>query len=98
MRRFALLAACLACFGCAQFPELDAAVSASANDAGFPTLVPLDTLLARADAPMADAVAVAGNLAARTAALRARAARLKRPVVDPQTRARMDAAVRRHAS
>ncbi|QDC10227.1 hypothetical protein FHY55_13645 [Oceanicola sp. D3] len=96
MSRAALLL-CLALAGCTQFPELDAVVSASAKSAAYPRLQPLDSVLARANSSTNDPDAVRGNLAARVAALRARAARMRGPIVEPSIRARMNAALRRHS-
>lgn len=97
MSRAALLI-CLALTGCTQFPELDAVVSASAKSAAYPRLQPLDGVLAQANASTTDATAVRGSLAARVAALRARAARMRGPIIEPAIRARMNAALRRHSS
>lgn len=97
MCRAALLL-CLALSGCTQFPQLDAVVSASAKSAAYPRLQPLDGVLARANASTTDPAALRGDLAARVAALRARAARLRGPIIEPAVRARMNAALRRHSS
>ncbi|WP_244867527.1 hypothetical protein [Vannielia litorea] len=96
MNRAALLLF-LALAGCTQFPELDAVVSSSAKSAAYPRLQPLDSVLARANASTTDPQAVRGNLAARVAALRARAARMRGPIIEPAIRARMNAALRRHS-
>ncbi|MCO6381588.1 hypothetical protein [Oceanicola sp. 502str15] len=96
MTRAALLL-CLALSGCTQFPELDAVVSASAKSAAYPRLQPLDGILAQANASTTDPAAVRGDLSARVAALRARAARMRGPIVEPPVRARMNDALRRHA-
>jgi hypothetical protein len=67
--RFLLLAALLA--GCAEFPQLDAAISPEARRAPFPTLVPLPEVLdRRADARLTGEEA--GPLEARAGRLRAR--------------------------
>ncbi len=95
MSRAALLF-CLALAGCTQFPELDAVVSPSAKSAPYPRLQPLDDILAQANASTTDPVAVSANLAARVAALRARAAVLGAPIVEADVRARMNDALRRH--
>ena len=97
MTRAALLCLSLLLAGCTQFPNLDPAVSASAKAAPYPTLAPLDGVLARTAGQGADPAAVRGSLAARTAALRARAARMQGPIIEPPVRARMDAALRRHS-
>jgi hypothetical protein len=64
------------------------------STAAPPPLLPLDTLLAAVDAPVATA-AVADNLAARASRLRARAGLMRAPVLDPATRERLAAAIAR---
>jgi len=60
--------------GCAEFPDLDRAISPSARAASYPQIAPLDgTLLPEPEETDADLVA----LASRAAALRARAERLR---------------------
>lgn len=79
---------------CTQFPALDDSVPDAAARAEYPDLVPLDPLLSSlADAPTKN-TEIESNLQSRVAALRARAARLRRPIVDPATRARMRTGVR----
>jgi hypothetical protein len=76
---------------CTPLPEgLSTRVSTTAP----PPLVPLDGLLVSVDAPVATA-AVADNLAGRAARLRNRAALMRAPVLDPDTRARLAAAIAR---
>ena len=89
MRRLALfLPALLA--ACTTFPAIDAVVPAADRRAAPPALVPLAPLLAQAEASSGvDPVAVSRDVNARIAALRARAARLAGPVIEPATRARM---------
>ena len=84
--------------GCADFPQLDASVSDRARAAAYPRILPLDGLLAVADArPEGAAAAGLGNLPARLARLQARANAMRgRPVIDPATRARLRAALARH--
>ena len=60
---------------CSDFPELKAASRSATGPA--PHLVPIDGILAQADA-LSDGTAEIGTLQARAAALRARAARLRR--------------------
>ena len=73
---------------CTDFPELDGTVSPALEKADFPKLVPVESLLAGAeDVQITDQTTA--QLAGRVARLRARAARLKRTVVDRGTRARM---------
>lgn len=73
MRHLAILA--LALSACATYPELDARLDESDHTAPWPDLVPVETLLAAAGP--ADAATPTGDLAARLAALRARADALR---------------------
>jgi hypothetical protein len=75
--------------GCATFPEMGDVPSAKAV---APDLLPLDSLLAQVGTPTAT-VAVGNALVARAARLRARAALMQAPVMDPATRARLQAAI-----
>ncbi len=83
---------------CGKFPDLDDTISDRVRGAEFPQLVPLDQLLDIAFASAGGAQAEAAGLAVRAARLRVRAAAMRRPVVNRRTRARMAAALRRHAS
>jgi hypothetical protein len=76
---------------CTPFP---AGLSQRTSTAAPPPLLPLDTLLAAVDAPVATA-AVADNLAGRAGRLRARADLMRGPVLDAATRARLAAAIAR---
>lgn len=79
----------LAIFGCTQFPELDNAVSDRAKEADFPTLVPIQSLLAQSATITTPPEQTISTLTARADALRNRAARLQGEVVDANTRERM---------
>ncbi len=94
MRLSITLVFALAVSGCADFPALDAAVSARALAADYPRILPIDDLLAKV--PAAGQDYGIGSLAARAANLRVRALRLRGPVIDTSTRARMAAALSRH--
>lgn len=89
------LARALLCFaliapgGCADFPDLGSVPSAETI---APDLLPMDRLLAQVGTPIATP-AVANTLAGRAARLRARAALMQAPVMDPATRARLQAAI-----
>jgi outer membrane murein-binding lipoprotein Lpp len=89
----ALSAALLA--GCSDFPELDNAVSPTARKAGYPSLLPIDQLIAGAKEVQITEETIS-TLQSRIARLNARAARLRGPVIDAATRARMRAAIARH--
>ena len=77
--------------GCTQFPELDAARTPGVEKAPFPALLPLDGLLVGPE-PRATPEMRSG-IEGRVAGLRARAARLQRPVVSASDRARMEQGV-----
>ena len=64
-------------------------------DADYPQLLPMDDILID-PTPVSDPVAVQAELSGDAAGLRARAARLRGPVIDPATRARMEAMRARH--
>lgn len=71
--------------GCTRFPELDAAVSPEARRADYPQLVPIAEVLDRRD--LARTTGREGDIvAARAAALRARARLLRGIVVNDETR------------
>ena len=88
---FALLSALPAC---TEFPELDATVSPEQSNAPFPELVPLAPLLAQANASSSAAELVNTDIEPRLANLRARAVRLRGPVIPAAVRARMLRGVR----
>ena len=73
--------------GCARFPALDSLVTAADRAAPFPALIPLDQLLGAADrlGDGAPPMAQSGQIAA----LNARAARLRGPVIPPDRLARL---------
>ena len=90
------LAVCLALLSglgaCTQFPELDGTVAPTDADAPAPDLVPLAPLLAQANQGSDTASAAQSAqtaLTPRLAALRARADRLRGPVIPAAIRARM---------
>lgn len=97
MRRFAAVFAitATALAGCSNFPELDAAVTPAARTADFPSLVPISPLIAGAQQVQITEETVA-TLQGRVSGLKARAARLRGPIIDGATRARMQAAMARH--
>lgn len=69
------LASVLLMAACASFPQVDAATRAASGPA--PKLIPVDGILAQADA-LGSGQAAVGTIEARAAGLRARAARLRR--------------------
>ena len=82
--------ACLvALAACAQFPELDGTVTPDIANARPPELVPLSTLIARSSAGSPTVEAQVGEFTPSLTNLRNRAERLRGPVIDPATRARM---------
>ncbi|MCO4846707.1 MAG: hypothetical protein KC448_01895 [Yoonia sp.] len=90
--RFILFLALAALGACADFPDLDARVDAATRDAAYPTLPPLDPLIARASALKTSGQITAASVAAfdvRIANLRAKSVRLRAPIIDAATLARM---------
>ncbi|PIE08947.1 MAG: hypothetical protein CSA73_01185 [Rhodobacterales bacterium] len=84
---------------CSPALDLDTPRAEMARHGPYPELVPLAPLLAGLERNPAsyDATRLTGALEARAAALRARGTRLRGAVVDPRSRARMTAALSRHA-
>jgi hypothetical protein len=88
---YALIVAPLLLAACTQFPELDAAVSDSARAADYPALVNVEPILARTKDSGPAPEETQSDLESRVAALRNRAARLKRTsVIDAPARTRLD--------
>lgn len=73
---------------CAEFPEVDAALSEGAARQDYPDLLPFEQVLSADDPRLAQGDDAA--LRARAADLRSRAPGLRRPVIDPETRDRMN--------
>ena len=83
--------------GCATLPDFGVAGGPGgpplpAGD--YPRILPIEALLAQADGMVLDA-GHAAAVVSRAAGLRARAAALRRPVIEPATRVRMAAAAGR---
>lgn len=96
MTRAALILSLALLTGCTAFPELEATTSAEARAAPYPRLVPLEPLIAAAQ-ETALAPETGARLAARAAALRGRAARLRRSqVLSPAERGRLLRAIESH--
>ncbi len=93
MMRFAL-ALIAALSACTQFPELDGTIAPDTSNTTPPELIPLAGLIERANRSTTPADAVIGNLETRLSNLQNRATRLRGPVIDPATRARMLRGVR----
>lgn len=75
---------------CAAFPQIDGTIDEASKAADFPTLLPLDPLLALAnDATTQITTANTADFDASIATLRGRAARLRGPVIDAATLTRM---------
>lgn len=87
--RLLVLMALLA--ACARFPVLDDMAANADAIAPFPRLIPLAPLIAQADA-LAN-LPPPPSQEGRISALNARAAALRGPIIDPDTRARMQAGV-----
>lgn len=93
--------ACLICLfvltACTEFPALEGTIAPAQANAPYPDLVPLAPLIAQANAGSAAQDSAQNAQAAldpRLAALRARAARLRGPVIPPAQAARMRRGVR----
>lgn len=83
-----LLPCLLALAACAPMPRIDTPEAVGRGAA--PVILPLDDLLRQAQPGLAAAaLASESSLNARAAALRARAALMRGPVNDPETRARL---------
>jgi len=73
---------------CTEFPEVDTALAKGDPKAEFPALLPFEQLLSADDPRLTETDDEA--LLARAADLKARADALRRPVIDEQTRERME--------
>lgn len=74
--------------GCAEFPELDAAITPEARRAAYPELVPIGEVLDRRKLARTTG-REAGMLEARAENLRRRAAMLRGITIDEETRLRL---------
>ncbi len=90
--------ATLPLLGCADFPDLDAAIAQRGVVAGFPTLIPIDPVLLSVEIDSLDATQQAKLLAERVRQLNIRALALRRSVIHAKTRRNMAAVVQRHNS
>ncbi len=86
--------ACLPLAGCAQFPALEGTIPPELEAAPFPDLVPIAPVLAKAKEGGVDPVATRAGLDDRVARLRARAARLRGPVLSRAERIRLERGLR----
>lgn len=77
----------LALMACATFPQLDDTISQADRDAPYPSLSDLDAVLASAPAP--SALADSTEQLSRISALKARASRLRLPVLSQAERNRL---------
>jgi hypothetical protein len=82
--------ALLALTGCTQFPALDRTITPAMEAADYPELVPLDPLLAGIRDSAVDPVEMETALSGRLARLRAKAARLRGPILSAGERARLN--------
>jgi hypothetical protein len=85
----AVLPLIIALSACAEFPALDGTVSPAQANAPFPDLVPLASLIQQANEDGSASTLVEAAISARIANLRARASRLRGPVIPSSARARM---------
>ncbi len=91
-----LLLTALPLMGCADFPDLDAAIAQRGIVPGFPELIPIDAVLLATEIDSLNAAEQTRILTARVSQLKVRAAALRRPVVDPKTSRKMAAVLQRH--
>lgn len=75
--------------GCTQLPALDGTITPEMEAADFPEFEPMPALLSRAKASRTNPGAEQAQLNARVAALRARAARLRKSVLSGPERVRL---------
>lgn len=79
---------------CAEFPKIDDTLDDAARAADYPTLLPLDPLLAQVSAMGTQITpATEAGFSNRLVRLRNRAAQLRGPVIDAATRAHMQRGV-----
>lgn len=86
---FALLSV-LVMTACAEFPDLDAQVSETARNSGYPDLIELQGVNAAANEGLEETEASAQDLAQRAKALRKRAKELRKPVLDRRSKLRLE--------
>lgn len=79
--------------GCTNIPELDATVPDHLEDADYPPLVPIETLLVPVPDPQQQADDLQTQLQDRRDSLQRRAERLNAPVVDEEAQARLKAGI-----
>lgn len=80
--------------GCAEFPQLEGTVPASLENADYPALAPIDSLLTPLPDPEQHSEDVRQDLESRRAALQDRARRLNEAtLIDDETEARMRAGI-----
>ena len=89
---FCLIAASLT--GCSRFPELDHTQSAALETADYPAFVPIEPLLARANAPGPDPQQTEDDLNSRLSTLRARANRMRGAVLSDAEKRRLKTGLR----
>ncbi|MEP5630307.1 MAG: hypothetical protein ABJP79_00330 [Tateyamaria sp.] len=93
--RATTLVLCLTLMGCTTFPALDGAISPELENADFPALVPVESLLARSAPVVADPIQATQALESSVSGLRARANALqRRSIIDAGTKARLLAAMK----
>jgi hypothetical protein len=91
-----LCAALCGLLGCGEFPQGTENFPPVAQNADYPALVPLASILAQADGSQNQTIqAATSQLEQRIQNLQRRAANLRSPVIDAPTRARMQQATLR---
>lgn len=89
-----LACAALAVGGCTQFPDLEHTQDAATARADYPALIPIEPLLARAEAPGPDPAESQAQIDARLAGLRARADRLRGSIMTEAEKQRLRTGLR----
>lgn len=79
--------------GCVDVPELDKEIAPDLRGAGYPALVPIEAALAEGANPAQSAEDIDAELAARRAGLERRANALRNPVLDENSRQRLQETV-----
>ena len=79
--------------GCSEIPEVDPGFDLAAERGGYPSLLPMEEILARAPPPVAREGEAARSVQERAERLRQRAEALDRPIMDSAARDRLQGAI-----
>ena len=81
---------------CADFPDLDSAISQRGRNSPYPSLIQIDGIHRPGASELERIETIAKTMVARANGLRQRASALRGPIIDAQTRRKMAAALARH--